>query len=96
MSSRSPEFELLDLEEKLLTAADQAWAAYEENGAGMPPMALINILTKAHETISKRMKQKLGGAFDPNDPERALIEIEKLRAMILRQLENKRRLAAAS
>ncbi len=96
MSTQSPEFALLELEEKLLVMVDQAWEAYEQNGAGMPPMALLNVITKAHGVISARLKQKLGGAFDPNEPERALIEIEKIRAMVLRQIEQKHRLRAAS
>jgi hypothetical protein len=89
--SRSPEHELLDLEEKLLTLVDQAWEAYESAGAGMPPMALLNVITKAHGVIAVRIKQKLGGTFDPNNPEAALIEIEKIRAMVMRQLEQKQR-----
>jgi hypothetical protein len=94
--SRSPEYELLELEEKLLVMVDQAWEAYELNGAGMPPMALLNIIAKAHSTIAARMKHKLGGSFDPNNPEAALLEIEKIRAMIMRQLEQKRRTAGMS
>lgn len=97
MSTRtSPEFELLELELKLLLMVDQAWNAYEENGAGMPPAALLNVIIKAHGVITARMKHKLGGAFDPNNPEGALIEIEKLRAVVLRQLEQKHRLREAS
>ncbi len=94
--SQSPEFALLELEEKLLTLVDQMWTAYEENEAGIPPVALINAITKCHETISRRIKQKVGGMFDPNNPEAALIEIEKIRAMVLRQLEQKRRLQPRS
>jgi hypothetical protein len=94
MSSQSPEYALLDLEEKLLTLVEEAWNAYEDSEAPMPPMNLVNIITKAHGVIAQRLKQKLGGTFDPNRPEEALIEIEKIRALILRQLEQKRRLAA--
>jgi hypothetical protein len=92
MSTQSPEFALLELEEKLLIMVDQAWAAYEEAGAGLPPAALLNTITKAHSVISARLKQKIGGGFDPNNPEKTLIEIEKIKFMVLRQLEQKKRL----
>ena len=91
--AHNPEMTLLDLEEKLLAMVDAAWDAFEDSGGqGIPPMALVNIVVKAHETISKRMKSKLGAAFDPNNPEMALIEVERMRTLLLRQIEQKHRL----
>lgn len=94
--SRTPDYVLLELEEKLLALVDVAWEQYESSSGGFPPPMLTNLLIKAHDTISKRMQRRLGGTFDPNNPEATLLEIKKIEAVLLRQIEQKHRLRAAS
>ncbi len=90
--ARVADLVLLELEEKLLILVEQAWESYERSDGGMPPPILTNLLMKAHKTIAERLKHKLGGGFDPNRPEEALLEVERIRAILIRQVEQKHRL----
>lgn len=86
---------LIEIEDHLLALWDEAYRAYEEVG-GFPPMALVQLGEKLHGLISKRLKDKLGPVFDPENPEAALIMLERMRAQILKQLEAKQRLRAVA
>ena len=85
------ELALLELEERFLDMVDQAWEVYQEQGAGLPPMTLVNLMEKAHRIISGRLKAKLGSTFDPDNPEASLIQIERIRDLIVKQIEQKSR-----
>ncbi len=87
---------LLELEEKLLVCVDQAWEAYEQQEGGYPPPMLTELIIKAHKTIAEGHKRRLGGMFDPNNPEQSLLELERMAAALTRQIQQKHRLRTAS
>lgn len=95
--ARTPEFVLLELEEKMLTTVEQMWEAYERQEGGAPSALLVSTMTKLHGLISNRLKYKLGsGVFDPNDLEGSLLELEKIRDILVMKIEQKHRLRTAS
>lgn len=100
--AQDADFGLLDVEQKLLEAVDRAWAAYEQQceqsmGAPLaPPRALVDLLFKAHTAIGSRMRSKLGVGFDPNNPERTLLQIERIKQMLIKQIEQRAMLDTAN
>lgn len=89
----NPELALMELEQRLLDMADAAWDEYQNSETqGIPPMAVVNITIRAHETIAKRIKAKLGVGFDTDNPEMALIELDRMRQLLLRKVEQRAKL----
>jgi hypothetical protein len=95
--AHSTELTLLELEEKMLAMVEQMWDSYERSEGGMPPIQLVTTITKLHGLISGRLKSKLGtSVFNPNDLEGSLLEIERIRDIVVMKIEQKHRMRSAS
>ena len=81
----------------MLAMIENMWETYDQAEGGMPPVQLVTTMVKLHGLISNRLKFKLGGGvFDPNNLEGSLLEIERIRDMVLMKIEQKHRLRTAS
>ncbi len=92
MSNRDEQCDLMEIEGKILDAVDQAWTAYENNGAGMPPRALMDMLFKAHAVLTQKLKSRVGAGFDPTRPEETLLRIKRYEQMLIEQIDKRKRL----
>lgn len=88
---------LTDLEDKMVTALQKEWDRWEES-SGPLPTALVMLMEKAHKAIFQRVGKSAG--MDLNEmmrnPEAALVELDKRKALILKFLEQKNSAARAN
>jgi hypothetical protein len=85
--------ELTDLEMRMLKAVDTAWDDWEER-KGPLPGPLVTLMTKTHAMLMARVA-KIGQdetlAWGP--PEIALLRLEKVRAALVKQIEQKAKMS---
>lgn len=81
---------LTDLEDKMVKALEREWERWNES-TGPLPSALVMLMDKAHRAIFSRVGKSAG--MDLNEmmrnPEAALVEIDKRKALLLKLLEQK-------
>lgn len=81
---------LTDIEEKMVTAIDREWERWTNN-EGPLPSSLVLLLDKAHKAIFQRTGKSMGMDLDQmmRNPEAALVELDKRKALILKFLEQR-------
>jgi hypothetical protein len=77
----------------MLEAVDRAWDDWVER-EGPIPSALVTLMKTAHTSLLARVAKMSGDetvAWGP--PETALLRLEKIRAALLKQIEQKNRMS---
>lgn len=83
---------LTDIEEKMVKAIEREWKRYEEDDGAPLPQSLVMLLEKAHKAIYARVGKNTGLTLEQMlaNPEDALVELDKQKALIMKMLDQKR------